>query len=317
MSKKFSDVFNKIRYAKIDPKHDKPHVGGSTDDEEHGAVSELEFDQQVKHAKKRSMTESEAVKRTQTNLKNIEASKTGYSADEEEYRKHIERMKKQNAEYIRNNPNTIYKRTEEVEYNQEQIEEAIDHVITARHIIGQTKSKSASNVEYMKFLKSLRDKFGKEYSTNVHQLASKLAMEEIEQLDEISDELVKKVSDKRFAAASNWRSNPKAAVKSSKNFKLTLARTARQRKNRVPSEAEKQYAKDAEELRQYNKARGWSNESVEVVEELLESKKTDIVRGAFENAKKKKKNDKSDNNVSGKIEKFESEPVLTDTIQKQ
>jgi hypothetical protein len=139
MAKKFSDVFSSIKYAKMQPKHDKGHVGGSTDDEEHGAVSELEFGQQVAHAKKRSMTESEAVKRTQTNLKNIEASKTGYSADDEEYRKHIERMKKSRDEYLRNNPNTIYKRNEEVEFTQEQIEEAIDHVITARQIIGHAK----------------------------------------------------------------------------------------------------------------------------------------------------------------------------------
>lgn len=382
MAKKFSDVFGSIKYAKMDPKHNKTHVGGSTDDEEHGAVSDLEFDQQVKHAKKRSMTESESVKRTQTNLKNIETSKTGYSVDDEQYRKHIERMKKSRDEYIKNNPNSIYAikkeeaesieeksdqaqqnktkkntmdasrgarwkirnsmtgdsvrnwdnkhpnaqaqnkaigralRDEDVELDEakatytikdsegnikhagrdkdiaykthkslnaketghklykngvatlaedtldeasrvesgalfkslvdkadasskagnhtqakrhlanaqtarygihskyydkhhanfgkykelkqsytnsdepvresveptlEQIEEAIDHIITARQIIGQSKRNAGSSHEYMKFLKSLRDKFGKEYSTNVHQSATKLAKESIDE----------------------------------------------------------------------------------------------------------------------------------------
>ena len=56
--KKPSDVFNSIRFAKLDPKHDKGHKGGSTDDEEHYAVGEKEWNQQVAHAKKRAMQEA-------------------------------------------------------------------------------------------------------------------------------------------------------------------------------------------------------------------------------------------------------------------
>ncbi len=56
--KKPSDVFNSIRFAKMDPKHDKGHKGGSTDDEEHYAVGEKEWNQQVAHAKKRAMQEA-------------------------------------------------------------------------------------------------------------------------------------------------------------------------------------------------------------------------------------------------------------------
>lgn len=53
---KASEVFKKIRFAKLDPHHDKgPKT--STDDEEHGAVSEIEWDQQLKHVKKRAMQE--------------------------------------------------------------------------------------------------------------------------------------------------------------------------------------------------------------------------------------------------------------------
>jgi len=55
--KKISDVFKSIRFAKLDPEHDKPHSGGSTDDEMHYTVGEKEFEQQVKHVKKRAMQE--------------------------------------------------------------------------------------------------------------------------------------------------------------------------------------------------------------------------------------------------------------------
>jgi hypothetical protein len=55
--KKPSEVFKNIRFAKLDPKHNKGHKGGSTDDEEHGAVSEIEWNQQLAHQKKRAMQE--------------------------------------------------------------------------------------------------------------------------------------------------------------------------------------------------------------------------------------------------------------------
>ena len=55
---KASEVFKKIRFAKLDPKHDKAGPF-STDDEEHGAVGEIEWNQQLKHQKHRSMQEGE------------------------------------------------------------------------------------------------------------------------------------------------------------------------------------------------------------------------------------------------------------------
>ena len=54
--KKVSDVFKSIRFAKLDPHHDKGPAT-STDDEEHGAVSSQEFAQQLAHVKKRAMQE--------------------------------------------------------------------------------------------------------------------------------------------------------------------------------------------------------------------------------------------------------------------
>jgi hypothetical protein len=53
--KKVSDVFKSIRFAKGEPR-DKTH--SSTDDEEHGTVGEMDFDQQLAHAKKRAMQEA-------------------------------------------------------------------------------------------------------------------------------------------------------------------------------------------------------------------------------------------------------------------
>ena len=55
--KKASKVFKSIRFAKMDPNHDKGPKG-STDDEEHYAVDSQEFQQQVDHVKKRSMQEA-------------------------------------------------------------------------------------------------------------------------------------------------------------------------------------------------------------------------------------------------------------------
>jgi len=52
--KKVSDVFKSIRFAKGE-KRGKPH--SSTDDEEHYTVGEKEYEDQIKHAKKRSMQE--------------------------------------------------------------------------------------------------------------------------------------------------------------------------------------------------------------------------------------------------------------------
>jgi predicted RNA binding protein YcfA (HicA-like mRNA interferase family) len=54
MAKKYSDVFASIRFAKGEPRG-KKH--SSTDDEEHGAVGEIEWNQQLDHQKKRSMQE--------------------------------------------------------------------------------------------------------------------------------------------------------------------------------------------------------------------------------------------------------------------
>jgi hypothetical protein len=55
--KKASKVFKSIRFAKMDPNHDKGPKG-SSDDEEHYAVSSQEFQQQVDHVKKRAMQEA-------------------------------------------------------------------------------------------------------------------------------------------------------------------------------------------------------------------------------------------------------------------
>jgi hypothetical protein len=493
MAKKFSDVFGSIRYSKIDPKHNKGHVGGSTDDEEHGAVSSIEFDQQVKHAKKRSMTESEAIKRTQTNLKNVEASKTGYSVDDDQYKKHIERMKKASAEYVKNNPNSIYavkkegfelveeasrvesgalfkslvdkadasskagnhtqaKRhlanaqtarygihskyydnhhasfgkykelnksytnsdepvRESEEPTSEQIEEAIDHIIVARQIIGQSKRNAGSSHEYMKFLKSLRDKFGKEYSTNVHQTASKLAKESVE-LDEgwgaeparreaeahakahaavkekhkhdpVASAILNHIQGMKAEYAEKeatgkgkhsrefWLKDiekNKANMANFKNVGVSLNKESTDKKSMLEaiganasnkthegSFQEKDHSKhftykktndtyakkhnlpheiDVGDGVRYGHVKGTvahiatdeNDDGTPKMQKwqiknhkkwMKESRQADIVREAYMKAKNKKKDEKNDKNVSGKVEKYEADPELTDTLQKQ
>ena len=57
MAKSSSKVFKAIRFAKMDPDHQKAGPF-STDDEEHYTVSTQEYEQQVKHVKKRAMQEA-------------------------------------------------------------------------------------------------------------------------------------------------------------------------------------------------------------------------------------------------------------------
>ena len=57
MAKSSSKVFKAIRFAKMDPEHQKAGPF-STDDEEHYTVSTQEYEQQVKHVKKRAMQEA-------------------------------------------------------------------------------------------------------------------------------------------------------------------------------------------------------------------------------------------------------------------
>ena len=63
-AKKLSSFISSIKYAKLDPKHDKGPEG-STDDEEHGSVGQKEWQQQLDHAKKRAMMTTEAKEKTE------------------------------------------------------------------------------------------------------------------------------------------------------------------------------------------------------------------------------------------------------------
>jgi hypothetical protein len=63
-AKKLSSFISSIKYAKLDPEHDKGPKG-STDDEEHGSVGQKEWQQQLDHAKKRAMMTTEAKEKTE------------------------------------------------------------------------------------------------------------------------------------------------------------------------------------------------------------------------------------------------------------
>ena len=69
--KKVSDIFNSIKFASVSRVDDTKHKGGSTDDEEHYAVGEKEYAQQLQHAKKRAGQE---VKEEHLEEKNVPTS---------------------------------------------------------------------------------------------------------------------------------------------------------------------------------------------------------------------------------------------------
>ena len=69
--RKVSDIFNSIKFASVSRVDDTKHKGGSTDDEEHYAVGEKEYAQQLQHAKKRAGQE---VKEEHLEEKNVPTS---------------------------------------------------------------------------------------------------------------------------------------------------------------------------------------------------------------------------------------------------
>lgn len=68
--KKFSQLFKSIRFAKLDPSHDKGPKG-SSDDEEHYAIGQKEWEQQIAHAKKRAMQEDTVDEGMQQTLRKV------------------------------------------------------------------------------------------------------------------------------------------------------------------------------------------------------------------------------------------------------
>ena len=71
----------------------------------------------------------------------------------------------------------------------------VSHLISAREIIGRAKGDEGNNQEYLDFLKHLRDKFGKEYSTKIHQSASKFTEEvELEEGIKVGDDVAAQVN---------------------------------------------------------------------------------------------------------------------------
>ena len=71
----------------------------------------------------------------------------------------------------------------------------VSHLISAREIIGRAKGDEGNNQEYLDFLKHLRDKFGKDYSTKIHQSASKFTEEvELEEGLKVGDDVAAQVN---------------------------------------------------------------------------------------------------------------------------
>lgn len=62
-------------------------------------------------------------------------------------------------------------------FNLNEMAEELSDIITARELIGQAKQDPTLNRhKYLEFMKHLRNKHGRTYSTRIHQKAAKLAV---------------------------------------------------------------------------------------------------------------------------------------------
>ena len=324
---KTSEVFKKIRFAKLDKQHDKAGPF-STDDEEHGAVSEVEWNQQLKHQKHRAMQEK--VDKPTGELK--DACWKGYTAVG---------MKEKNGKKV---PNCV------------PTNEGTD-MKSMRIIKDLYKKKGVSD----------KDKWKEEYkkaraagssSSNAKARANGAVYEET--LEELSNETLKSYRVKSIGRAGEFENRGYEAAKragagSDKADKLfnkadavTTARKRAQEKMReeveqVEEGAFKRIATDREEDARLAKSKSWKVETpwmkskgtvtdksgakhtamstardlarkaaqknVKESVSITESRLADIVREAAEKAKKKKKEEtkKSDDT-------FQAEPELSSQI---
>lgn len=324
--KKPSEVFNSIRFAKMDPKHDKGHKGGSQDDEEHYAVSEKEWEQQVAHAKKRAMQEAK------------EKTEYDYEGD----------MARGQLQSIINNAQRVHDMLEDndnlPEWVQSKITLAEDYISTvANYMMSEldeevelkevseavsNDDKSSVALRALVAKKNLKNSEGKvksvEFLTKMkNRVKSGESLKEDEQLDELSNELLgryKKAAGEDASAADKVGDYKKG----DKRFSGIVKATKKQFDNDMKKEettppfdppyktnkgvvTDKSGAKHGPMSMARNLARQAMKKQAEkmpVKESLEESRKTDIVKEAFKKAKKK--ND----------ETFQSEPELGSSVVK-
>ena len=325
--KKPSEVFNSIRFAKMDPKHDKGHKGGSTDDEEHYAVGEKEWNQQVAHAKKRAMQEAK------------EKTEYDYEGD----------MARGQLQSIINNAQRVHDMLEDndnlPEWVQSKITLAEDYISTVanymmseideeveleeglqqtlrKFVPGYAKKQINDKMDSGKFGKTDADKDANfhRYKKVMNKITTK---EEVEQIDELSNELLGRY---KKAAGEDASAADKAGdyKKGDKRFSGIVKATKKQFDNDMKKEettppfdppyktnkgvvTDKSGAKHGPMSMARNLARQAlqkQKEKMPVKESLEESRKTDIVKEAFKKAKKK--ND----------ETFQSEPELGSSVVK-
>jgi hypothetical protein len=164
----------------------------------------------------------------------------------------------------------------------EQIAEGDDYSVTVTHVKADKSStkhdyhiKNANDARHAKNIAINRhtDKVGIKPGEQIHAGSfetRKLAKEEVEQIDEISSELAMKVSDGRFKRAMAMdRNDPKKPEATAKLSRAGASARKRITRDMIkdPEWANRGFASDADK----NTKRGWSNESVEQIDELSKS----------------------------------------------
>ena len=209
--KKASEVFNSIRFAKGELRG-KEHM--STDDEEHYAVGEKEFGQQLQHAKKRAMQEgdehynagAEKMKHHigDEHLKDNARETRKYVLKQNPHKKGTQEHKdwkhgaEQEAEYhidsLEEEKKDVY---DEGEYDQEGDMAKSD----LRSIIANAKRMHDMIEDSDNLPEWVQSKITKaeDYISTVANYMEAEMNEEVEQIDEISSDLVKKARDVAFA----------------------------------------------------------------------------------------------------------------------
>jgi len=190
MMKKVSDVFKSIRYAKLDPNHDKGPKG-STDDEEHYTISSKEYGQQLAHVKKRAMM-------------NTEEKKDQY--DEGEYDQEGD-MAKSDLRSIMANAKELHDMIDDAdnlpEWCQNKITLAEDYISTVTNYMTAEMSEETMSHQAKTTMKHIPNaspalkKAAKDIKPGVGGYRDRIAMlkaggvkEEVDQIDELSSDLL-------------------------------------------------------------------------------------------------------------------------------
>ena len=237
--KKVSDVFKSIRYAKLDPNHDKGPKG-STDDEEHYTISSKEYGQQLDHAKKRAMMTTEAKEKTEYD----------YEGD----------MARGQLQSIINNAQRVHDMLEDndnlPEWVQSKITLAEDYISTVSNYmmseIDEETHQAKTTMKHIPNASPALKKASKDIKPGVKGYTDRIAMlkaggvkEEVEELDELSNNMLGRYK-KAAGADANKADKAGDYKKGNKRFGGIMNATKKQFANDMKKEEVVQEREDDE-----------------------------------------------------------------------